>query len=286
MRASRAVRSRGQPRLGSNTPSWAGDTEDSQAAESGCKARTGTVVLQQGCVLCAKLCCKGRGRRARLGQQLPSFVGSRAAAQHLVFDPRKPSSFQDAPATCWERGRTCPATMRRGSAPACPTWWAPTATSARPSTGTWRAAGAAGPATATPAAPSAPTATRYHCHCAPSTLGWSPAVSALIFLWKKKQQYLLLISLPGFTHAPVSSLSVFISNSASTALRDCGEWGRGCHCQQELCPRWATPQPRIAQSIESTCPVAPSAPSHLWEPPQRGSVFPKTFCSCFLLPIS
>lgn len=232
MWASWAVRSRGQPRLSSNTSSCAGDTEDAQAAESVCEARAGTTVLEQGCVLCAVP--HREGKESTSWAAASQLCGKPGCCSAPDFDPRKPSSFQDAPATCWERGRTCPVTTRRGSAPACPTWWAPNATSARPGTGTWRAAGAAGPATATPAAPSAPTATRYHCHHAPSTLGWSPVGSALIFLWRKNLHYLLL----------------------------------------------------IAQSIKSACPVAPSAPSHLWEPPQRGTVIPNTFCSCFPLPVS
>lgn len=91
-----------------------------------------------------------------------------------VFKMTKPSPFQDAPATCWERGRTCRATTRRGGASACPMWWGTTATSARPSTGRWGAARAAGPAAATRGAPAAPSATRYH----PATLSILRADSA------------------------------------------------------------------------------------------------------------
>lgn len=77
------------------------------------------------------------------------------------FNPKNLPLFQDAPATCWEHGRMCPAMMRRGAAPACPTWWAPTVTSVQLGIGTWRVAGAAGPASATPVVPTASTATRY-----------------------------------------------------------------------------------------------------------------------------
>lgn len=87
--------------------------------------------------------------------------GKRGWYSAPVFNVTNSSSFQDAPATSWERGRTCPVTTRRGGASACPMWRGMTATSVQTGTGTWGAATAASPAAATRTAPAAPTATRY-----------------------------------------------------------------------------------------------------------------------------
>lgn len=125
-----------------------------------------------------------------------------------IFNMTNPFPFQDALATCWERGRTCPAMMRRGGASACPTWWATTATSVRLSTGTWGAAGAAGPAAATLKAPAAPTATRYR-----PARPQHPQGRFSVF-----QQYFVFISLPSFMHAPASLLALFPFPALQTLL--------------------------------------------------------------------
>lgn len=118
-------------------------------------------------VPCAELKCEGEsqessplgGCKVILWTWLCGKLGWCSAP---IFNMTNPSLFQDAPAMCWEHGRTCPAMTRRGGASACPTWWGATVTSVRASTGTWAVATAASPVTATRTAPAAPAATRYH----------------------------------------------------------------------------------------------------------------------------
>ena len=180
----------------------------------------------------------------------------------------KPSPFQDAPATRWERGRTCPAMTRQGGASACPTWWGTTATSARPSTGRWGAARAAGPAAATRTAPAAPTATRY-CPAHPE----HPQGRFSTF-----QQYFFFISLPSFMHTPASLLSFFLLRLCKRCCEGLLVAGvelhsRECHGQRSRVPAG---QHHAGDCSEHRNHMVGGSviPSHPWEPPQKGLCIP------------
>lgn len=87
---------------------------------------------------------------------------------------RPPSSaaplLQAVTAVSWGPGGTCPVMRRAAAACVCPTWWAPSAISAPPTTGSWPVAGAVSRVPATHTTPSAPSATRYAVGVAP----WAP----------------------------------------------------------------------------------------------------------------
>lgn len=77
--------------------------------------------------------------------------------------------LQAVTATSWGPGGTCRVTRRVGAACVCPTWWAPSVTSALPTTGSWPVARAVNRVPATHTTPTAPSATRYEVRVA-----WGP----------------------------------------------------------------------------------------------------------------